>query len=343
VPLFREAGVNQFVPLVPTNFTDLEKDLETWIAPNPLLLGSDPEIAIFSRQPRTAHGKLADLLGIDETGAVVVIELKRDKTPRDVIAQTLEYSAWVNTLSLDDLDQLAHDYGTRPGAETSTLVDVYRQHFGDDREDVAGLNDITDRITFNHRQRMIIVAEHFSPEVEETLRYLRTKHGIDIVGVRFGLFKDRAGNGLIIETDTIVGRERLTDGTGKQPQTRQPETDASILARVETDFMRHAVTAIEDWVVEFGTPEIEIRHGAQSYHDLYIHATRHLTYYYARQWINCYLFRPTIQEIERLRQSLSKPEQVANSDRGNHVRFHLATESDLAILQDILLQRQKTQ
>ena len=43
---------------------------------------------------------------MDSTGAVHVIELKRDKTPRDVAAQVLDYGSWVAALSHEDVLEL---------------------------------------------------------------------------------------------------------------------------------------------------------------------------------------------------------------------------------------------
>jgi RecB family endonuclease NucS len=48
---------------------------------------------------RTAFDTLVDLLAIDANGTVIIIELKRDKTPRDVVAQAIGYASWVVTLA----------------------------------------------------------------------------------------------------------------------------------------------------------------------------------------------------------------------------------------------------
>jgi len=44
-------------------------------------------------------GGIIDLLCIDESGNLIVVELKRDKTPREVTAQTLDYASWVDSLT----------------------------------------------------------------------------------------------------------------------------------------------------------------------------------------------------------------------------------------------------
>ncbi len=46
----------------------------------------------------TPHGGRVDLLALDSKGALYVIELKRDKTPRDVVAQALDYASCASGL-----------------------------------------------------------------------------------------------------------------------------------------------------------------------------------------------------------------------------------------------------
>ena len=86
MPIYRMDASGNFVPFEETPFGDFERVLEDWIEANPHLLLDGERMAIIGRQTRTAFGKIADLLGIDETGALVIIELKRGETPREVVA-----------------------------------------------------------------------------------------------------------------------------------------------------------------------------------------------------------------------------------------------------------------
>ena len=76
---------------VPDSRLDEERNLEDWIEIDPKIL--DPDVLIIGRQVDTGFGRI-DLLGIRSDGSLLIIELKRDKTPREVIAQVLEYACW---------------------------------------------------------------------------------------------------------------------------------------------------------------------------------------------------------------------------------------------------------
>lgn len=49
-----------------------------------------------------------DLFAMDGDGTLHVLELKRDKTPRDVVGQALDYGAWVATLTRDSVIEIAN-------------------------------------------------------------------------------------------------------------------------------------------------------------------------------------------------------------------------------------------
>lgn len=81
-------------------------------------------LLIIGRQEPTAHGGFIDLLAVDETAAVHVIELKRDRTPRDVTAQTLDYGSWVSTLGRAEVTKIFVNY--RPGI---ALEEAFNEQF----------------------------------------------------------------------------------------------------------------------------------------------------------------------------------------------------------------------
>src|SRR4051794_5074826 len=90
---------------------DLEQRLEDMLVEDPRIIGTD--LLVIGRQVATDHGGYIDILALDVDGRVHVLELKRDRTPRDVVAQTLDYGSWVKNLSLENIEQLHVDHDGR--------------------------------------------------------------------------------------------------------------------------------------------------------------------------------------------------------------------------------------
>ena len=92
-----------------------ERTIEDWIAGDPSILGLD--LLIIARQLTTDFGGRIDLLGIDRAGDLTLIEMKRDRTPREVISQTLDYGSWVKGLTTPRIHGIAKTYLKRPLSE----------------------------------------------------------------------------------------------------------------------------------------------------------------------------------------------------------------------------------
>ncbi|HEV2371502.1 MAG TPA: hypothetical protein VGS19_04960 [Streptosporangiaceae bacterium] len=75
----------------------LEARLEGLIQSDPAILGEP--LLVVGRQVLTAYGKFIDLLAVSADGTLHVLELERDRTPREVVAQVLDYGSWVQELS----------------------------------------------------------------------------------------------------------------------------------------------------------------------------------------------------------------------------------------------------
>jgi RecB family endonuclease NucS len=86
---------------------DKEDRLRDWITADVSILGLD--LLIIGKEVTTFSGRL-DLLAMDVEGNLVVLELKRDRTHRDVVAQILDYASWVKTLTKQQIFTIAERY-----------------------------------------------------------------------------------------------------------------------------------------------------------------------------------------------------------------------------------------
>ena len=76
---------------------DQEARLENWLERDITLLSDD--LLVIGRQVETDYGGIIDLLCLARGGDLVLVELKRGLTPREVTAQVLDYASWVKDLS----------------------------------------------------------------------------------------------------------------------------------------------------------------------------------------------------------------------------------------------------
>lgn len=148
---------------------DSESRLEDWIVADLSLLGE--ELLLIGRQIRTTGGPL-DLLAIDAEGTLVIAELKRHRTPREIIAQALDYASWVAEQSPRNIEDLFLSLNRRP------LADAFREKFDLDLPEDACLE-----------HRMLIVAAELDDSSERIIRYLQEQHEIDINAVFFSVYQ----------------------------------------------------------------------------------------------------------------------------------------------------------
>ena len=144
------------------------------LAEDPGMTGID--LLVVGRQVRTAYGGYIDLLALDADGRVHVLELKRDRTPRDVVAQTLDYGSWVQGLGLEDLEQI---YLDNHDGETG-LGEAFAEHFASPLPDVV-----------NADQQFTIIASELDPTSDRIVEFLAESYDVPINAVFFRHFSDQ--------------------------------------------------------------------------------------------------------------------------------------------------------
>ena len=186
--LFKFAG-DELTPISRGQLAS-EDTIERWLARQPDLLGLD--VLIIGRQVITDFGGRIDLLAIDGDGDIVIIELKRDRTPREVIAQVLDYASWVTSLSTRQVHDLAMGYLKCP------LDAAFRDRFQSSLP-----------ATLNENHTMVIVASAFDASSQRIVRYLSEEHDIAINTAFFSVF-DEDGRALLA-TDWLLDQSEVTD------------------------------------------------------------------------------------------------------------------------------------
>ncbi len=103
--------IDEGVRPVEFGLLNLENRLEDILHENIKI--ASPNWLVIGRQVRTEHGGVIDLLAMDRDANLVVLELKRHQTHRDIVAQLLDYGSWVTRLEVDYITQIFDDYQKR--------------------------------------------------------------------------------------------------------------------------------------------------------------------------------------------------------------------------------------
>lgn len=163
-----DAGVAQ----VPSSTIASEDRLEGIIEERSDILGLGNLFQI-GRQVITDFGKRIDLLLIDGQGDLWVVELKRDRTPREVVAQALEYGFWVQGLSYEAVRELYSKH--HEGEDFDSAFTSYFEA------------DVPEAINTSHN--LTVVATGMDLSTEQIVDYVRD-YGVPINVLFFEYMED---------------------------------------------------------------------------------------------------------------------------------------------------------
>lgn len=175
---------------------DDEQRLEDWVIKDPSILGID--VLLIGRQVTTTTGGRIDLLAIDSEANLEVLELKRNKTPREIVAQALDYASWVNDLSYEQIEAITKDFTGKP------LAQAFSDHFG-----------FPIPQTVNSTHSMVILASELDDSSERIVQYLAKEYEVLINVLFFTFFKTAAGE--------FIGRAWLKDPEEMQERTQRKQ------------------------------------------------------------------------------------------------------------------------
>jgi hypothetical protein len=198
----------------------LENELETWITQAPNILGDD--LLIIDRQRDIPGVGRLDLLCIEATGKLVVVELKRDKSARDTVAQALDYASWLNDAGLEEILEHAKEY------LHAELSEEFEKHFG--------VDDMPDILPQNHR--VVIVAARLDNSAERIVNYLRERYGVEFNVLLFKYARLAGGREVLVRTLLLPESTRVPVGT------RQRQATVDDLIALARD--RHIEDLVED-------------------------------------------------------------------------------------------------
>lgn len=188
-------------------------DLEKWLKTNPKILGDN--ILVIGEQVLTKSGQL-DYLGIDNNGNLVIVELKRDKLARDVLAQAIDYASDVANWDIEKLNEICLTFSG------NSLEDYITDHF----ENVE-----LDDLLINKAQRILLVGFSIDEALNRMIEWLSSKYDVGVNAIILNYVRTSSGNELLSRTVIIpeeiekekTNKKKFTIPMSDEPGTYEPE------------------------------------------------------------------------------------------------------------------------
>jgi hypothetical protein len=159
---------------IPWSSMDEESRLESILVKDLSILGLD--LMILGRQVRTSFGGKIDILATSSDGHLHVIEMKRNLTPRDVVAQLLDYSSWVATLTRNQIIEIFKQSGAK-----QALEEAFSERF-----------HVPLPEELNEQHHLVVVASEIDQSTERIVAHLSEDYGVPINTVFFRCFREGA-------------------------------------------------------------------------------------------------------------------------------------------------------
>lgn len=250
-----------------------------------------------------------DLLGIDEEGAAVIVELKRGSNKLQML-QAISYAGMVARWSPED----------------------FRNHLSDDSwEELTDFLEV-DVEDINRRQRLLLVAEGYDYALLSGAEWLAEQHGVDIRCTSLTLSTDESTGAEYLACTSIfpppvlveqaVARGRKARGT----QVIKWNDWEEALAQVKNEAVSEFVRAELEQGCENYLRKRALRYHVEGDHRWNLHCRNNHAYIWQRGRFS--------GDIAFWKKKLSDPSSLSPVEDGKALRFKLYTTEDFTAFRD---------
>lgn len=192
-------GTKEVKKLEIVNFSELQVqekfDIEVWIRDNPTILKES--LLIISEQTVLPSGRLPDLIALDKSGDIVIIELKRDDSGKEVYWQAITYAAQFSEYSFNNVIELYESYLKKLGKDNSNAKELIEDFIEEDLEKI------------NQQQKIILVSKEFHQDVLKAALWL-LDFGVEIKVLKLTPYKYE-DNFILLDSEVIIPTPGVED------------------------------------------------------------------------------------------------------------------------------------
>lgn len=209
--------------------------IEEWVKADPSVLGEDLMVITSEFSGFDKTNERLDVLAIDSSGTLVVIELKRDDSGKHVDLQALKYAAYCSPMTLDDIAAIHASYcGNQLTADEA-------------RQSIEGFIADDSFEELGDKPRVMLVSREFRPEVTASVKWLRDEFGVDITCIKWDVY-ELPNKQVVVETSTLIPQPEMLDFEMRVQRKERAERFPSRIQQATDKFFSECATSLATYV-----------------------------------------------------------------------------------------------
>jgi hypothetical protein len=176
--------------------------LENWLIKDISILSQN--LVILGCQVVSPYGKKIDILAINSSGDLVIIEFKHHKPDHEVISNVLDLATWIKELCYDELTYIINTYCKSDYKNAKEFF-------------YAAFNKNIEESEFNIEHQMIIVGSEIDESTVRIIKYLaKEPYFLNINAVNFNYYRASNGNEFLTQSFILPENNSIRSGTYKR-------------------------------------------------------------------------------------------------------------------------------
>lgn len=199
------------------------EDLEQWIIEEPEVLGEDLLVVSSEMDNYETINERLDVLALDRSGKIVVIELKRDRADKTTDLQALKYASYIATFSAEDVQKEYREFHESENEEISPeeVGEKFAKFLDDLEPGIDVKNEGYADFQLDDKPRIMLVAGEFGKEVTAPAVWLNQEYGMDFSCIELSAYSD--GGDIFLNSRQILPVPETEDYMAKRRQKKQSQ------------------------------------------------------------------------------------------------------------------------
>lgn len=202
------------------------QDLQEWTIERPRILGEDLLIVSSEYANFQDTRDRLDILALDSSGNLVVIELKRDRADRTTDLQAIKYASYCATLTAEDVQKDYREFwGDRKDEELTPeeVGQTFVKFLEGGEEEVPLSSDGWAEFELDQKPRILLAAGSFGTEITAPVMWLIEEYGMDITCTRIEAYEHQGR--VLLNSQQVIpvpeAEEYMTKRREKQEKQRK--------------------------------------------------------------------------------------------------------------------------